>query len=64
MRFLDFSVIPAKAEIQSRATCGQVWMPAFAGMTPTYLTHFARLTRLAYCEFSFFALEHEETGSE
>jgi hypothetical protein len=28
-----YNVIPAKAGIQSRRTCGQVWMPAFAGMT-------------------------------
>ena len=26
------------AEIQSPGTCGQVWMPAFAGMTPTFLS--------------------------
>ena len=25
-------VIPVKAGIQGRSVCGQVWMPAFAGM--------------------------------
>jgi hypothetical protein len=39
MRSLDISVIPAKTGIQSPGTCGQVWMPAVAGMTLTYLTH-------------------------
>ena len=29
-------VIPAKAGIQSPGTRGQVWMPAFAGMTLTF----------------------------
>jgi hypothetical protein len=28
-----YPVIPAKAGIQGRSMCGQVWMPAFAGMT-------------------------------
>jgi hypothetical protein len=28
-----YTVIPAKAGIQCRSICGQVWMPAFAGMT-------------------------------
>ena len=28
-----YTVIPAKAGIQGRIMCGQVWMPAFAGMT-------------------------------
>ncbi len=28
-----YTVIPAKAGIQGRSMCGQVWMPAFAGMT-------------------------------
>jgi hypothetical protein len=28
-----YTVIPAKAGIQGRSICGQVWMPAFAGMT-------------------------------
>jgi hypothetical protein len=32
-------VIPAKAGIQSRGTWAQVWMPAFAGMTMTFLSH-------------------------
>src|ERR1700677_2034114 len=32
-------VIPAKAGIQSPGTCSQVWMPAFAGMTLTFLSH-------------------------
>src|ERR1700678_1254017 len=32
-------VIPAKAGIQSPGTRGQVWMPAFAGMTLTFLSH-------------------------
>ena len=32
-------VIPAKAGIQSPRTRGQVWMPAFAGMTLTFLSH-------------------------
>ena len=29
-------VIPAKAGIQSPGTRGQVWMPAYAGMTLTF----------------------------
>jgi hypothetical protein len=32
---LQRCVIPAKAGIQSPGTRGQVWMPAFAGMTLT-----------------------------
>ena len=32
-------VIPAKAGIQCPRTRGQVWMPAFAGMTLTFLSH-------------------------
>src|ERR1700678_2043504 len=32
-------VIPAKAGIQGPGTRGQVWMPAFAGMTLTFLSH-------------------------
>ena len=34
---LQRCVIPAKAGIQSPSTRGQVWMPAFAGMTLTFL---------------------------
>ena len=33
---LNVRVIPAKAGIQSTRTGGQVWMPAFAGMTLTF----------------------------
>ena len=47
---LQRCVIPAKAGIQSHGTRGQFWMPAFAGMTLTFLSHpphFERLTRLA-----------------
>ena len=36
---LQCCVIPANAGIQSPGTCGQVWMPAFAGMTLTFLIH-------------------------
>jgi hypothetical protein len=36
---LQRCVIPAKAGIQSPGTRGQVWMPAFAGMTLTFLSH-------------------------
>ena len=42
-------VVPAKAGIQRPRTCGKVWMPAFAGMTLTFLSHpphIERLTRL------------------
>ena len=35
---LQRCVIPAKAGIQSPGTRGEVWMPAFAGMTLTFLT--------------------------
>jgi hypothetical protein len=28
-----YTVVPAQAGIQGRSMCGQVWMPAFAGMT-------------------------------
>ena len=33
-----YCVIPANAEIQSPGTRGQVWMPAFAGMTLIFLS--------------------------
>jgi hypothetical protein len=33
-----YTVIPAKAGIQGRSMCGQVWMPAFAGMTLVFCT--------------------------
>jgi hypothetical protein len=36
---LQHCVIPAKAGIQSPGTRGQVWMPAFAGMTLALLSH-------------------------
>jgi hypothetical protein len=36
---LQRCVIPAKAGIQNLGTRGQVWMPAFAGMTLTFLSH-------------------------
>jgi len=36
---LQRCVIPAKAGIQNPGTRGQVWMPAFAGMTLTFLSH-------------------------
>ena len=36
---LQRCVIPAKAGIQSPGTRGQVWMPAFAGMTLALLSH-------------------------
>src|SRR5271168_3613120 len=36
---LQRCVIPAKAGIQSPGTRGQLWMPAFAGMTLTFLSH-------------------------
>jgi hypothetical protein len=43
--------LPARPpKIQSPATCGHVWMPAFAGMTLKFLSHpphFESLTRLA-----------------
>ena len=29
----------AQAGIQGPGTCGQVWMPAFAGMTLTFLSY-------------------------
>ena len=45
-----YTVIPAKAGIQGRSMCGQVWMPAFAGMTLVSLRrtalHFERLRPL------------------
>jgi hypothetical protein len=36
---LQRCVIPARAGIQSAGTRGQVWMPASAGMTLTFLSH-------------------------
>jgi hypothetical protein len=33
-----YLVIPAQAGIQGRRTRGQVWMPAFAGMTLAFIT--------------------------
>ena len=49
MRSFNVCVIPAKAGIQSPGTRGQVWMPAFAGMTLTFqvIPHFERRRRLA-----------------
>jgi hypothetical protein len=39
MRFFERCVIPAQAGIQGPGTRGQVWMPAFAGMTLTFPSH-------------------------
>ena len=38
MRFLNVVSFPRKREIQGPGTRGQVWMPAFAGMTLTFLS--------------------------
>ena len=47
-----YTVIPAKAGIQGRSMCGQVWMPAFAGMTLVSprrtAPHFDRLRPLVH----------------
>ena len=39
MRFFNPVSFPRKAGIQGPGTCGQVWMPAFADMTLTFLSH-------------------------
>src|SRR6202042_2724742 len=39
VRHFNVCVIPAKAGIQSPGTRRQVWVPAFAGMTLTFLSH-------------------------
>jgi hypothetical protein len=36
---LQRCVIPGPAGFQSPGACGLVWMPAFAGMTPTIPSH-------------------------
>jgi hypothetical protein len=39
MRFLPTLCHSRVGGIQGPGTCGQVWMPAFAGMTLTFLSH-------------------------
>ena len=49
MRSLNIVSFPRKRESRAPARAGQVWMPAFAGMTVKFLRHpliFEQLTRL------------------
>jgi hypothetical protein len=39
MRFFNVVSFPRKRESSGPGTYGQVWMPAFAGMTLTFLSH-------------------------